>query len=141
MTVVRSVTISRTKMTGFLTSMRGSSLRKDAPTAGHTICGSSNADIAMPLRVVELSIAAAPGLVGREQRAGGHRQVFDDGPEREGREEGEPADDHNDADQETDEQSAGGWEGAGRRWHRLLGRQRAGDRHGRDDHPETANQH
>ena len=42
---------------------------------------------------------------------------------------------------QADEQAAIGWEGAGRRRDRLLGRERAGNGHGRDDHEEAADEH
>ena len=67
--------------------------------------------------------------------------MLDDRSERQCREEGEAADDQDHADHEADEQPARGREGAGGSRHDLLGRQRAGNRHGRDDHPEAADQH
>ena len=42
---------------------------------------------------------------------------------------------------QADEQAAGGRERAGGGGTDLLGRERAGDRHGRDDHPEAADEH
>ena len=82
-----------------------------------------------------------PGLIGREERAGADRKLLDDRAERECREEGEAADDHDHADNEADEQTARGRECAGRCRHRFFGGERAGNRHGRDDHPEPADAH
>src|SRR5690242_21570685 len=104
MTVVRIVTTSSTKMTGVFTSVRGSSLLKDAPTAGQSRLGSSSVDALMPLRVVELCIVMAPGLIGCEQNAGGHCQVLDDGAKSQRREKRQTADDEDHADQQANEQ-------------------------------------
>src|SRR5436190_846548 len=141
MIVVRTVTISTTNMTGFLIRTRGSSFTKDETTAGQTILGSNRAEAGVPLRMLDVSMNVTPISIRREQRAGGHREVFDDGAERKRREEGEAADDQDDADGEADEQPAGGREGAGRRRHGFLLRERTGNRHRRDDHPEAADQH
>src|SRR5262249_35630804 len=81
------------------------------------------------------------GSIRCEQGARGHRELLDDRTERERGEEGQAADDHDHADHQTDEQAAGGRKGASRRRNRLLFRERAGDGHGRDDHPEPADQH
>ena len=67
-----------------------------------------------------------------------HREMLDDGSERERGEEGEAADDQDHADEQADEQAAGGRERAGRGGNALLRDERAGDRHGRDDHEEAA---
>src|ERR1700732_2520102 len=91
MTVTSAVTISSTNMTGFLISVRGSSLTKDAPIAGQTILGSSRAEAAVRLRVDEVSMVFAPKKARSEQGVRAHRQLLDDGSERERREEGEAA--------------------------------------------------
>src|SRR5262249_56133660 len=70
---------------------------------------------------------------GGERAGGGHRGGR--------RKERQPADDQDHADDQADEQAAGGRKRAGRRRDRLFFRERAGDRHGRDDHPEAADQH
>src|SRR5882672_6508747 len=108
MIVVRTVTISTTNITGFLISVRGSSLTKDKPIAGITILGSNSAEAGVPLRIFEVSMNVTPGSVRREQRACGHREMFDDRAECEGREEGEAADDQDHADGEADEQATRG---------------------------------
>ena len=51
MTVVSTVTTSSTNMTGFLISVRGSSLAKAEPIAGTTILGSSSAEAGVRLRM------------------------------------------------------------------------------------------
>src|SRR5262245_47202575 len=141
MIVVRMVTTSSTNITGFFIRLRGSSLTKAEPIAGSTILGSNSADTGMRLRIFGVSIGACSGSIRCEQRARGHREMLDDGTERERGEEREAADDDDHAHHQADEQGAGGREGAGRRRDRFLLRERAGDRHGRDDHPETADQH
>ena len=50
MTVVSTVTISSTNITGFLISVRGSSLTKAEPIAGTTILGSNSAETGIRLR-------------------------------------------------------------------------------------------
>src|SRR5580698_5991158 len=140
-TVVSAVTISSTNMTGFLISVRGLSLAKDETIAGITILGSSSADTGIVLRWVEVSIGATPDLIGREKRAGIHRELLDDWAERECREEGEATDNHDHANDKADEQAAGGGEGADRCRDQFLLGKRAGDDHGWDDHPEAADAH
>ena len=65
-TVVRTVTIS-SNITGFLISVRGSSLTKAEPIAGHTILGSSKVEAGVPLRVslriLDSSMAVTPRSV------------------------------------------------------------------------------
>ena len=51
MTVVSAATTSTTNMTGFLASVRGSSLTKAEPMAGPTIFGSSKAEAGTRLRI------------------------------------------------------------------------------------------
>ena len=48
-TVVSAATTSSTNITGFLISVRGSSLTKAEPIAGITIFGSSSAETGTPL--------------------------------------------------------------------------------------------
>src|SRR5262245_12363412 len=138
---VRTVTISSTKITGFFTSVRGSSLAKAEPTAGQTMAGSNSAEIAMPLRGVELCMGVASGLIGRVEVTCGHRQVLDDGPKRERREKGEATKNDDHADDQADEEAARRREGAGRGGHDFFCSQRAGNRQRWNDHPEPAHQH
>ena len=112
--MVSAVTTSSTNITGFFTSVRGSTLTKAEPMAGTTIFGSNSADTGMRLRRVAGSIEVTPSLIGREEGAGIDRELLDDRAERERREEGEAADDDDHADNEADEQATGGREGAGR---------------------------
>src|SRR5215510_1820276 len=102
-TLVRTVTISSTKMTGFLTRVLGSSLTKAEPMAGHTTLGSSSAETGIRLRRVEVSMGSAPKLIGGEGGAGRHRQMLDDGSKCQRREKGETANDDDDAHDQTDE--------------------------------------
>src|SRR5215831_10092661 len=121
MIVVSAVTTSSTNMTGFLIKVRGSSFTKADPMAGSTILGSNSADTGICLRICEVSIEVTP--------------------KRERRKESEAADDHDHPDDEPDEQAAGRREGSGGSRDRLLGCERAGDRHCRNDHPEAADEH
>src|ERR1700728_5024000 len=139
--VVSAVTISSTNITGFLISVRGLSLAKDETIAGITILGSSSADTGMVLRWAEVSIEVTPGLIGREQCAGVHRELLDDRAERQRRKEGETANNHDHSDDKADEKAAGRRKGTDRCRNQFLLGQRAGDDHGRDDHPETADAH
>src|SRR5262249_51344475 len=133
MIVVRIVTTSSTNITGFFISLRGSSLAKADPMAGSTIFASSSAEAGVRLRMFAVSMEATPISVRREGGAGDHRQMLDDGSERERREERQAADDDDHADDQADEQRARGRERAKRRRHRFLGGERAGDRHSRHD--------
>src|ERR1700704_311439 len=60
MTVVSAVTTSSTNITGFVISVRGSSLTKAEPIAGTTILGSSSAETGVPLRIFEVSMDVTP---------------------------------------------------------------------------------
>src|SRR5476651_727791 len=108
--VVRVAVISTTNITGLRAIARGSSFLKALPIAGTRMAG-SNTLLACCLLMVVLS----------EEGAGLHRQMFDDGAQRQGGEECEPAHDQDDADQKADEQPAMGGKGAGRDRHDLLG--------------------
>src|SRR5450759_3106900 len=140
-TVVSAVTTSSTKITGFLIRVAGLSLTKAWPIAGSTIFGSKSVETGIRLRSLEVSIAVTPNESVLEQRARGHREVLDDGPERERGEEGEAANDHDHAHDQPDEQAAGGRERASGRGDTLFLGERAGDRHGRDDHEEATDKH
>src|SRR5215475_7958603 len=139
-TVVSAETISSTNITGFWISVRGLSLTKAEPIAGTTILASNSAETGTRLRMFKVSMERS-GSIRREQRARGHGEMLGDRTKRERREERQPADDQDHADDQADEQAAGGRKRAGRRRDRLFFRERAGDRHGRDDHPEAADQH
>src|SRR3954451_1326723 len=136
--VVSVATTSTQNITGLRDISRGSSLRNDWPTAGSRMAGSSR--VAAGDRLCSWA-RACMGLFQSEQDAGIHRQVFDDGAEGEGREEGQAANDQDHAGQQADEQGVMGREGPGRDGRALLGRQRSGDRQHRHDDEEAANQH
>src|SRR5262249_43997793 len=93
MTVVNIVTTSSTKMTGFLISVRGSSLRTADAIAGQIILATSKAETGIPLRVIELSMATQlQKLIGPGQPAGGrHPNHPPAGHTRRRREAGRPA--------------------------------------------------
>ena len=100
-------------MTGFFIMARGSSLAKAEPMAGTTILGSVSAVTGIRLRNCEVSIEATPRWNRSEQLACPHRELLDDRAEGECGEEGQAADDQDHADQQADEQTAMGREGAG----------------------------
>src|SRR5262249_25147224 len=151
MMVVTADTRPTTNITGLRARYRGSSLRKASTIAGPMIVGSNSeidfarrgasgvcagagvgAGVCDRARVVGSSLVMVmrrDALLRRcgEQRAGVHREVLDDRPERERREEREAADDQDHAGGEADEQAAVGREGAGRWRHCALGRERARD--------------
>src|SRR5258708_15182867 len=149
-------TISTTNMTGFLTSVRGSSLRKEARIAG-TMSALSNSDKGATCRLNSpvlgegavgdrFVIAACPSAGfscsrRRIERAGVQRDLLDHRAERYGREVGEPADDHDDADEQADEERALCRERPGRGRQQLLLRQRARDGQQRYDEDEAAHEH
>src|SRR5215831_4116457 len=141
MIVVSAVTTSSTNMTGFLIRVRGSSFTKADPMAGTTILTSKSADTGMRLRMSEVSMEVTPKRRRSECCLGNHREMLDDRTKRERRKEGEAADDHDHPDDEPDEQAAGRREGSGGSRDRLLGYERTGDRHCRNDHPEAADEH
>src|SRR5262249_22592031 len=110
--VVRMVTISRTKMTGFFARVRGSSLAKAEPIAGHTILGAVSAVTGIRLCKREVSIGATP-KPRSEELACHHGEMLHDRPECECREEREAADNEDDADDQADEEATMGGESAG----------------------------
>src|SRR5665213_2018251 len=154
--VVSTETISTQNITGFFTSVRGSSLRKAPHTAGTSSARSSSA-IGCRLRLKTRLLGGSETIgemlvmmvVPRETccsrarigRALGHRDLLDHRPESDGGEIGEPADDEDDADQQADEERPLGREGAGRRRQELLLRQRPGDREQGDHEDEPAHEH
>src|SRR5262245_47328993 len=95
--VVKALTISSTNMTGFLISVRGSSLTKACPIAGPTISGSSSVAAGVRLRSFEVSMTTTPKSESSEQAAA--RQVLGDRAEHQRREEGQPAHDQDHANQ------------------------------------------
>src|SRR5689334_14690237 len=109
MIVVRMVTASSTNMTGLVASVRGSSLTKAEPIAGQTIFGSRRAVTGFALRSVEAAMEG-DSEEALEKDAGIAREMFDKRAERERREEGQPADDEDHADDQADEKAAGGRE-------------------------------
>src|ERR1051326_3143381 len=130
--VVATETISTTNMTGLRHKVAGLSFLKDSPTAGPRIEG-WNSDKALACVVIFVT----PLVQGSSL----HREMLGQRPERDGREIGQPADDRDDADQQSDKQTAIGREGAGRGRRDVLRGQRAGDREHRNDHEEAADQH
>ena len=72
---------------------------------------------------------------------GAHREMFLDRAEREGRKEGQAADDQNHPDQKADEKPAIGREGSSRGRHDLLARKRSRYREHRYDEEKTPDPH
>src|SRR5215472_1246487 len=142
-------------MTGFLTKVRGSSLRNEAQIAG-TISERSRIASGLTWRrtssvggvpkVGEMSvIARVPRKLrwsrGREELALVHRDLLDRRAERNGGEISEAAHNQDDTHQQANEQRPVGREGAGRRRQQLFLRERSGDGQQRDDEDETPDQH
>src|SRR3984957_2419732 len=142
-TVVSAATTSTTNITGFLAISRGSSLAKAEPIAGPTIFGSSIVATGIRLFVVWTTSMEATPNDGSESKEGvGARcEGLDDRAECERGEEGETADDQDDADNEADERAAGRGEGTGGWLNGFLARERASKRHRRHDHEEAADEH
>src|SRR5476649_1215073 len=95
--VVRVAVTSTTNITGLRAIALGSSFLKALPMAGIRMAG-SNTLLACCLLMGNLS----------EEGAGLHRQMFDDGTQRQSGKEGQTAHDQDDAGQQADEQSAMG---------------------------------
>src|SRR5882757_5331067 len=128
-TVVSAATISTTNITGLLIISRGSSLTNADLIAGTRIFGSSIVEAVTFFCSFMASMDVTPKRDRSEQIVGVHREVLDDRPERQRREESETADDQDHADDEADEQATVGRQRAGRRRDRLLGGERTGQRH------------
>src|SRR5207244_9904762 len=105
-TVVSAATISTTNITGLLIISLGSSLTKADLIAGTRIFGSSIVEAVIFFCSFMDSMEVTPKRDRSEQGIGVHREVLDDRPKRERREERHAADDQNDADDEADEQAA-----------------------------------
>src|SRR6185369_4132020 len=120
MTVVSAATTSTTNITGLLIIRRGSSLTKADLIAGTRILGSSIADAVTFFCSFMASMEVTPKRDLSEQGVGVHREMFDDRPKGQRREEGETANDQDHADNEPDEQPAGCRERTCRRRNRLL---------------------
>src|SRR5712671_2485124 len=140
-TVVTAATISTTNITGFLIISHGSSLTKADLIAGSRIFGSSNVEAVTFFCSFMASMDVTPKRDRSEQGIGVHREVLDDRPKRQRREEGETADDQDYADDESHEQTAGGRERTHRGGMHFLRGQRARYRHGRHDHEEATDKH
>src|SRR5258705_12420366 len=125
MTVVSAATTSTTNITGLLIIRRGSSLTKADLIAGTRIFGSSIVDAVTFFCSFMASMYVTPKRDRSEQGVGVHREVFDDRPERQRREEGETADDQDPADNGPHKQAAGGREGNHRGRTRLSRREGA----------------
>src|ERR1700676_5782493 len=101
--VVSNAPTSTTNITGFLTIVRGSNLRNESPTARARIFVSVS-DCFRTWEAVSMETS--------ERFPCRHQQVFENGPETQGREKSESSDNDNGGDQQAREQSAGHWEGA-----------------------------
>src|SRR6516225_5264214 len=116
--VVITLPISTTNITGFLTCTRGSSFLKDAGMAARMILG-SQIEMA-PLRRVFHCLTSNSSVCILEHLPYIHQQLFDDRPQRVGREVRECSYNQNDADQERDPERPRGGEGAQSRRHDTL---------------------
>src|SRR5579884_746394 len=139
---VTTVPTSTTNITGFFTCTRGSSFLNDPTTACRRISGSKRLrDWATPRgggREADAEAAVVTVVISEELSVA---ELFDERAEGDGREEGQAADDEDDAHEETDEQRCVGAEGAEPGGHELLLGERAGQRQHRDHDEEAAGQH
>src|ERR1700730_6446760 len=101
--VVSNAPTSTTNITGFLTMVRGSNLRNESPTARARIFVS----VRDCFRTWE-TVSIEPS----ERFPCRHQQVFENGPETQGREKGESSDNDDGGDQQAGEESASHWKGA-----------------------------
>ena len=83
---------------------RGLSFLNASPIAGSRIAGSVIVVTGMRLRVFDAKSVPCTWICTSVKVAGVHREMLDDGAERESGEEGEAADDQDHADQQADEQ-------------------------------------
>src|SRR5262245_15972069 len=118
--------VSGVRRVGGLRWRVGSASRAGTVWVGRTPAGGTGAGASLGVLV---SLAILSALLAREALARGHLQVLDDRAEREGREVGQRADDHDRPDQQADPEAAGRREGAEARRHAVLADHRAGDRH------------
>ena len=81
------------------------------------------------------------GMAESKEAAGPHEEVLDDGPDGQGRQMRERADEHDGADEQHDEGQALRAKRARARRDQFLRRQIAGERQDRNDHQEAAKQH
>src|SRR4029077_10365070 len=102
-TVVNAATTSTTNITGLFTISRGSSLTKADLIAGTRIFGSSIVEAVTLFCSFMVSMNVTPKKNRSEQGIGVHREVLDDRPKRQRREEGESADDQDHSDDQADE--------------------------------------
>src|SRR5260221_5358682 len=143
--VVITLPTSATNIPGFLTCTRGSSFLNDSGIAARMILGSQ---IEMPpLRRVfhcltsNVSVGVLVLVRISERSPYVHEQLFDDRPQRVGREVGERANDQDHADHEADEERPRRGEGPQAGGHHPLPDKRAGEGQDGDDLGEAANQH
>src|SRR5665213_245663 len=124
--VVSTLRSRTTNITGFRTMCRGESLTNDSWIARTTIGRSKSGRFF--------------GVIS-EHPPCHHRQVLDDGAERERRKEGEGADNEDHTNEQRDEQRAGDRKSAGARGRDLLARQKSAERDHRYEEREAAEEH
>src|ERR1700676_3183550 len=129
--VVSNAPTSTTNITGFLTMARGSSFRNESAVARVRIFVS----VRDCFRTCETgSMKTSEGFPCC------HQQVFENGPETQGREKGESSDNDNGGDEQTREQSAGHWEGANGFRNDSFLCEASGDSQYWNDHEKAAQQ-
>src|SRR5215469_11620682 len=111
--VVITLPTSTTNITGFLSCTRGSSFLKDSGMAARMILGSQieMAPLRRVFHCLTSNTSVCISLFISERPPQLHQKVFDDRPQRVGREKGERAHDQDHADQQAHEERAGGGEG------------------------------
>src|SRR6202030_1244885 len=129
--LVSTAPTSTTNITGFLTMVRGSSFRNESAVARVRIFVS----VRDCFRTCETgSMKTSEGFPCC------HQQVFENGPETQGREKGESSDNDNDGDEQAREQSAGHWEGADGFRNDSFLCEASGDSQHRNNHEKAAQQ-
>src|ERR1700716_769059 len=134
--VVTPDPISTQNMTGLRAIRRGSSFLKLSPMAGIKI--ERSVRLLRPLRRWRSWIFSFISLV---EVAGSQLKLLEDGSQREGRKEGECADDEDHADEKADEQGPVGGKRAGAGRHHFLSGERTRQGEDGDDLEEAADPH
>src|ERR1700730_6504762 len=129
--VASNAPTSTTNITGFLTMVRGSSFRNESAVARVRI-------------FVSVRDCFRTWETGSMKTSEGfpccHKQVFENGPQTQGREKGESTDNDYGGDEQARKQSAGHWEGTDRFRNDSFFCETSGDSQHRDNHEKAAQQ-
>src|SRR5207248_1546932 len=143
-TVVSTLPISTTNITGLRAMTRGLSFTKESPIARRMIAG-SNIEVAARVRTFGGRVVGSGAMVSGTVVTTGPSELsdemLDNGAEGDDREVGEADDDHDHAGQQGGEQRPVGREGAGRCRCGLLAPERTGDGEHGNHQKESAREH